>query len=227
MAIANEKARSKARGLYSTVLELDDDRRWTPHVTSSQAEFNVERNSAAYMIFTSGSTGTLEGAVIEHASLAIAWKTLRLQLNRGPTSRVLQLVSHSWGAPMIGVMAALMSGGCLCIASEHEQMGNLASAANRMLTQTVARSELAYLESLILGGEPVTRSNIEVWHDKVCLLSAYGPAERTQPASVTKPLDLNCNARKTGVPNASVGWAVRQDDPQQLVPDGAVGAWGS
>ncbi|OJJ66990.1 hypothetical protein ASPBRDRAFT_200601 [Aspergillus brasiliensis CBS 101740] len=175
------------------------------------------------MIFTSGSTGTLEGAVIEHASLAIAWKTLRLQLNRGPTLRVLQLVSHSWGAPVIGVMAALMSGGCLCIPSEHEQMGNLASAANRMLTQTVARSELAYLESLILGGEPVTRSNIEVWHDKVCLLSAYGPAERTQTASVTKPLDLNCNARKTGVPNASVGLVVRQDDPQQLVPHGAVG----
>lgn len=234
LAIANRSTRSKANILCSRVLQVDDDRLWTRHVNSSRAEMvHVDGHSAAYIIFTSGSTGTPKGAVIEHASLSIAWETLITRLQLNPTSRVLQFASHSWDAAIIDVMAALMSGGCLCVPSENERMGHLALAANRMranwmlLTPTVARqltpSEFLYLETLVLGGERVNTTDIEVWHDKVCLLSAYGPAECTQITSVTRPLDMTCDARNIGVPNASAGWVVRPDDPEQLVPDGAIG----
>ncbi|GKZ66226.1 nonribosomal peptide synthase [Aspergillus niger] len=234
LAIANRSTRSKANILCSRVLQIDDDRLWTRHVNSSRAEMvHVDGHGAAYIIFTSGSTGTPKGAVIEHASLSIAWETLITRLQLNPTSRVLQFASHSWDATIIDVMAAFMSGGCLCVPSENERMGHLALAANRMranwmlLTPTVARqltpSEFLYLETLVLGGERVNTTDIEVWHDKVCLLSAYGPAECTQITSVTRPLDMTCDARNIGIPNASAGWVVRPDDPEQLVPDGAIG----
>ncbi|RAK85527.1 acetyl-CoA synthetase-like protein [Aspergillus costaricaensis CBS 115574] len=234
MAISNKSTRFKASSLCSIVLQIDVDGPWARQIDPSLAEtVYVGENSAAYIVFTSGSTGTPKGAVIEHASLAIAWKTLPLRFQLGPTSRVLQFASHAWDAAVLDVMAALMSGGCLCIPSESERMGNLASATNRMkvnwmfLTPTVARllnpSELLYLETLVLGGEAVTTRDIDDWHDKVCLLSAYGPAECTQIMSVTRPLALTCDARNIGIPNASVGWVVRPNDPEQLVPDGAVG----
>ncbi|RYP48218.1 hypothetical protein DL769_011228 [Monosporascus sp. CRB-8-3] len=102
-------------------------------------------------------------------------------------SRVLQFSSHAWDIPVTDVLLTLRAGGCVCIPSDEESTCNIGQAANRMManwafsTPTVARlvkpEDFTHLETLVLGGEAMSLTDLTTWHDKVRLIQGYGPAE--------------------------------------------------
>jgi len=82
----------------------------------------------------------------------------------------------------------------VCIPSEHDRMNNLAEAINRLdvnfldITPTVAGflqpSDVPKVKGLSLGGEALTKENIETWGNAVDLHCCYGPSECSVSASL-------------------------------------------
>lgn len=80
-----------------------------------------------------------------------------------------------------------MRGGCVCVPSEHDRLNDLVGVINRMnvnfldITPTVASflqpADVPTVKNLSLGGEPLTKDNIEVWGKAVSLHCCYGPSE--------------------------------------------------
>jgi len=72
-----------------------------------------------------------------------------------------------------------MLGGCVCVPSENDRFNNLAEAINKLnvnfmdITPTVASflqpSEVPGVKGVSLGGEPLTKENIDVWGKSVAL----------------------------------------------------------
>ncbi|GAQ02833.1 nonribosomal peptide synthetase 12 [Aspergillus lentulus] len=190
-------------------------------------------SNAAYTVFTSGSTGKPKGAILDHSCLATAAKHLQSCMYMNSASRVLQFSSHAWDIAVADIVLTLLAGGCVCIPSEEERTGDIAAAANRMrvnwaiLTPTVSRlvkpGALKHLQTLVLAGEPLSPSDLAIWHDKVRLISAYGPAECCPISTVSEPLTASSNPRDIGRPPANVAWIVDRDNHARLVPEGVVG----
>ncbi|KAF4155893.1 hypothetical protein CNMCM6069_007405 [Aspergillus lentulus] len=190
-------------------------------------------SNAAYTVFTSGSTGKPKGAILDHSCLATAAKHLHSCMYMNSASRVLQFSSHAWDIAVADIVLTLLAGGCVCIPSEEERTGDIAAAVNRMrvnwaiLTPTVSRlvkpGDLKHLQTLVLAGEPLSPSDLAIWHDKVQLISAYGPAECCPISTVSEPLTASSNPRDIGRPPANVAWIVDRDNHARLVPEGVVG----
>lgn len=194
----------------------------------------VTPNNAAYIIFTSGSTGTPKGVVIEHRSLVASMEAQRISLHIDNTARVLQFASHAFDASILEIFGALTAGGCVCIPSEDERKENIPGAVTRMrvtwalLTPTVARilkpgQLLPSLQTLVLGGEGPSKSDIKEWCGHVRLIQAYGPAECAIVCVVTERLSSSSNPKSIGHPRACSAWIVNATDHEKLVPVGAVG----
>ncbi|OTA60883.1 lysergyl peptide synthetase subunit 1 [Hypoxylon sp. EC38] len=236
LVIASLQTRPKASGLSPHVIEVsdklfeknkpEDEQLFWPRVP-------VKGSDAAYMVFTSGSTGKPKGVVLEHSCLATSLEDLQSRMHINPSSRALQFSSHAWDISVLEILLTLRAGACVCIPSDEERTGNLAHAANRMmvnwavLTPTVARlvqpADFTHLETLILGGESISPADLATWHDKVCLIQGYGPAECTMASVVSDPLTLSSNPRGIGQPNGCVAWIVHRDNHQLLAPLGAIG----
>ncbi|KAI1658834.1 lysergyl peptide synthetase subunit 1 [Daldinia decipiens] len=236
LVISSPHTRSKAADLAMDTIEISDrlfDRIRHTRKQSSWQKVMVKGSYAAYLVFTSGSTGTPKGAVVNHSSLATAAETLSSRMRMTSATRTLQFSSHAWDIPITDILLTLRVGGCVCIPSDEERTGDIAQAANKLranwafLTPTVARlmrpQDLTHMTTLVLGGESISPTDLNTWHDKVCLLGGYGPAECSLISTVSEPLGKSSNARNIGRPNGCVAWIVQPDNYELLVPPGAVG----
>ncbi|KAK2871711.1 NRPS, partial [Arthroderma sp. PD_2] len=166
---------------HAVVMDLPN-----PHSTISP---RVTPNNSAYAIFTSGSTGRAKGIVIEHRAFASASAAFSSALFIRPDSRVFQFASISFDASVMEILSALTTGCCICIPSEKERLSDISGAIRRMnvtwtfLTPSVANiidpDTTPCLETLVCGGEPMSREVISKWADKVRLVNGYGPTETT------------------------------------------------
>lgn len=99
-------------------------------------------------------------------------------------SRVMQFANYTYDVSMGEILTTLMVGGCVCVPSEEQRMGNLAGAINDLrvnwifLTPTVAGflkpSEVPGLKTLVLGGEHATAENFSTWAERLNLINSYG-----------------------------------------------------
>ncbi|KAI9652595.1 MAG: putative NRPS-like protein biosynthetic cluster [Alyxoria varia] len=187
---------------------------------------------AVFVLFTSGSTGKPKGIVQEHGAIC-AHAISHGEAMRFRGRRVLQFAAHTFDVAFMDIFTTLMFGGTVCVPSEEERMGNVVGAINSMnvdlaiLTPLVAKiidpSNVPGLRVLAVGGEPWLQQTVDKWASQVLLLQIYGPAEvgicnviemqakRTRPETVGFP-SSNCICR-----------LVNPDDPDTLVPPGAVG----
>ncbi|KAG6092141.1 D-lysergyl-peptide-synthetase subunit 1, partial [Claviceps sp. LM454 group G7] len=234
--IVSAQTRSKVATFSTDVVEVGD---WLAgkipvakqHV--SRQSGTAKANDAAYLVFTSGSTGKPKGAIVEHASLSTAAKYMASRLHIDSASRVLQFSSYAWDIPVTEILVTLRMGGCVCVPSEEERTGNLATASKRMKvnwalwTPTVARlfkpEEFPDLETLVFAGEALSPTDLETWCDRVRLIQGYGPAECSLISTVTDPLTRSDNPRCIGLPSGCVAWVVNRDNHELLAPPGAIG----
>ena len=148
---------------------------------------SVTPMNPCFIIFTSGSTGKPKGVVLEHRAIVTSGRATGDAYSFGPTSRVLQFAAYTFDNSLEEIFITLMRGGCVCVPSEHDRFNNLAEAINTLevnfmdITPTVAGflrpSDVPELKGLALGGEPLTKENIEVWGKDVELHCCYGPSE--------------------------------------------------
>ncbi|KAK3292804.1 uncharacterized protein B0H64DRAFT_425642 [Chaetomium fimeti] len=148
-----------------------------PHVLPALACGTAKPTDAAFTLFTSGSTGTPKGVVLEHRSLVASLKAQR-GLFAGPAART---------------FVPLIMGGCVCVPSEDDRVGDLAGAMEAM------KVNLAHLTPTM--GEALTSEAASRW--LVGHIRAAGEAPNIGTAIagsnlwVVEPFDHNCDEKKT------------------------------
>lgn len=235
LADAEQAARLEPLGRFTVV--LDDSFLHKLPKSSTSVSSEVRPDNAAWIIFTSGSTGVPKGVVLSHTALCTSIRAHGSAYGCDASSRYLQFSAHTFDAAIQEIFTTLLSGGCVCVPSEDDRMGDFVGVVNRMkvnslfMTSTVARlvtpEQLPGVECIIFGGEALQAVVVEPWLEKAgerCkLYNGYGPAECAIAAAVSRPIKRSKDASVIGFPLSSRFWVVDQDDPGRLVPLGAPG----
>ncbi|KAH7388999.1 hypothetical protein BKA64DRAFT_711107 [Cadophora sp. MPI-SDFR-AT-0126] len=216
-----------------TVLNIDEVMIDKLPSSSSMEIYSGKSTDAAFVVFTSGSTGVPKGIVMEHGSFVSSAKEHSEALHINSDSRVLQFAAYTYDVSMGEILTTLMHGGCVCVPSEEQRMGNLASAVNSLkvnwafLTPTVAGfltpSDVPDLQTLVLGGEHCTDQNIKTWSEHLNLINSYGPAECAIWCCRAPNLTLDSNPANLGYRVGATLWITDAADPNKLAPTGCVG----
>ncbi|KAJ4290805.1 hypothetical protein N0V90_010000 [Kalmusia sp. IMI 367209] len=193
----------------------------------------AQPDSPAFILFTSGSTGVPKGIIIEHRAMSSSVHSHALALRIGPDSRVFQFSAYTYDVSNGEIFTTLMVGGTVCVPSPEDRFNNMAKAINDLqvnwsfLTPTVAEllqaGEVPTLKTLALGGEHATYTNISRWHDKLCLINTYGPAECSIWCSCRPGLQHDADPANIGHPVGASLWIANVADHNKLVPIGCVG----
>mgnify|MGYP002718810860 FL=1 len=188
---------------------------------------------ALYAVFTSGSTGKPKGAVVENGSFATMAVPYAEKVGLHSNSRVLHFASYAFDVSILEILGTLFVGACVCVLSESERRDHLASAVTRLqpshviFTPSVLRAvtpdDLSSVSTIMLIGEPVRTSDVQLWAPRVHLLNTYGPAECTVVFTMRPSIQADSQAANIGFSIAGAGWVTDPRDPSRLVPLGAVG----
>lgn len=131
------------------------------------------------------------------------------------------------------IFTSLIHGACVCIPSETARSRGVVDLINdfritwAFLTPSVIKqikpSEIPGLKTLILGGEALSQSNIEVWSESLHLLNGYGPSEASVAAAVNTNIDHLTRSSNIGRALGGHTWIVDANDHNKLLPIGAIG----
>ncbi|RAK76561.1 nonribosomal peptide synthase SidE [Aspergillus fijiensis CBS 313.89] len=188
---------------------------------------------------TSGSTGQPKGVMIHHRGCAAAMQSIIAFEKRDQRPfKQLQFSNYIFDASVYDIFATLHSGGTVCLASPERLLGDLAGVIRDMgvnhlfLTPTVARlldpQAVPTLESITVGGEPLTPDVVATWASKVTLINAYGPTE-TSVMVTMKNFTETDRTGNIGTVFPTTGLVILEQDGVRPVPYGAVGElcfWG-
>ena len=190
-------------------------------------------DSPMYVVFTSGSTGTPKGVIITFGSYYAGARDHIPIYDLGPESRVLNLASPAFDLCIQEIVSTLMAGGCVCVPSEDDRFGNVASVIRSMrvnlvsLTPSFARqlspSDVPSLRRMAFVGEALPKDQRDVWSENVWLLNSYGPSECSVIAAINQRVTPTTNPTNIGHIITGMGWIVHPDNDQQLMPIGATG----
>ncbi len=155
--------------------------------------------SLAYVIYTSGSTGLPKGVGVSHANLMPMLDWGRRQFGLDETRRVLQSLSYAFDFGLWEILTTLVSGGAFFVPGP-EEAGDAEAYGRRVkewgidtlhttpsffqaMAQSVSSGSLDGLRTLHLGGEALSRGQVERFAAAVggeCrLYNGYGPTETT------------------------------------------------
>ncbi|KAL6812971.1 hypothetical protein GGI42DRAFT_313353 [Trichoderma sp. SZMC 28013] len=198
------------------------------HTVSKQLTSDI-----AYVIFTSGSTGKPKGVVIQHSALCTSAIGLGKVFGTCQSSRIFQFAGYVFDAMIYEIFVTLVHGGTVCVPSDTERLQDAPAficksrSTEALLTPSFARtivpSQVPMLKTLIVGGEPVSKDLLEIWHGKVRLINAYGPTEGCVIATMHDVRSSNDSHRIIGQGFNSACWIVDSDDRRRLTPIGCVG----
>ena len=189
-------------------------------------------NATAYILFTSGSTGTPKGVVVPHSAICSSMAAHAKAMSITSSTRSFQFANYTFDAAICEIFTVLRMGGCVCVPTEEEKFNAIGSSMERMhvnwafFTPTVISllepAHVPSLRTLVLGGEAVTRDNINVWGETLNLINGYGPTE-TCVFCVSTPLSRETPVGTIGYSIGSRVWVVEPQNQDQLVPIGCVG----
>ena len=151
----------------------------------------------------------------------------------GPQSRNLLFGSPSFDLCIQEIVSTLMAGGCLCVPSSDDHMGDITSVIRSMdvniasFTSSFARQirpeDVPSLQILALVGEALAKDQQEAWADKLCLMNSYGPSECSVISTIKKGLTRSTDTRNIGEVIVGSAWIVDPHDHNRQVPIGAAG----
>ncbi|KAJ5702482.1 hypothetical protein N7488_010030 [Penicillium malachiteum] len=91
------------------------------------------------------------------------------------------------------------------------------------LLRHLSPDQMPSLRTIVLGGEPLSQVEIDTWGSHVRLLNIYGPAECCVLSTIQTNVTRTTDPRDIGFAAGGVCWVVDHEDPNQLMPIGAVG----
>ncbi|KAH6670809.1 nonribosomal peptide synthase [Halenospora varia] len=204
-----------------------------PAIERSDLCAATDSMNPCFVIYTSGSTGTPKGVVLQHKAVVTSAHATGTVYNWSPDSRVLQFASYTFDNSLAEIFFTLMRGGCVCVPSEHDRFNDLAGAINKLrvnfmdITPTVASflrpSEVPTVMGVSLGGEPLTKNNIEIWGKNVSLHCCYGPSECSVNSTWNGDLRKSSETTNIGKSIGSISWIVSPECHDCLMPIGCIG----
>ena len=194
MLITSPQFASKCTRLSEVVIEI------SPQLFKSMEDNNSPKSprqvpswvcptatDLAYILFTSGSTGKPKAIMMEHGAICSSVLSHGRSFELSISSRMLQFASYAFDICLSEIFATLSYGGTVCIPSEVERMQNFVAFMESArvnfamltpsFTTTFMPSDVPYLGTLILTGEPPNKATLAKWVSHVRLLNAYAPAE--------------------------------------------------
>ncbi|KAI2788152.1 hypothetical protein POX_e06164 [Penicillium oxalicum] len=235
LVLVTPSTRSLFDGVGYTLLEVTMSMLGELAMSSSpeNAPSTVSPTDAAYVLFTSGSTGLPKGVVVEHRAIATSVSSFASYLGVTPDTRLLQFAPYVFDVSIGEMFASLVSGACLCIASEAQMINDLGHCIREMkvdfavltptFAETITPEAVPGLQTLVLGGEPVRKQNVETWGSAVKLINGYGPTEASVLSLAHRIPDAQSPVGLIGRPVGCRGWIASQTDPNALCPVGVVG----
>ncbi|PYH49275.1 acetyl-CoA synthetase-like protein [Aspergillus saccharolyticus JOP 1030-1] len=230
-----ERMREIAEVFHHCVICIDDALSRGMHQPGS-ASFDpkeVQPSDLAFVLFTSGSTGRPKGIEITHEAFCSSILSHAPRLGLTSASRVLQFSAYTYDVSMAEIFTTLAVGGSVCIPSAEDRLNNLSAFMTAQQvswsfqTPTMASflqpSAVPTLKTLVLGGEGATEHNLQTWSGRVQLINSYGPAECSIWTNCAAGIAENADRRNVGLPVGCSIYVTDPQDPQCLLPIGAVG----
>ncbi|KFZ18629.1 hypothetical protein V501_01109 [Pseudogymnoascus sp. VKM F-4519 (FW-2642)] len=222
-----------AEQIAKTVIPVgDSDMEWCKEHCGPMGSV-VKPHHALYAVFTSGSTGKPKGLVIEHDAFCSSAKAYIKAGGMDCSTRALQFASYAFDVSISDNLITLLAGGCICVPSEMERDSGLVEAIRQLgvnwadLTPSFLRSlspqDLPTIQTLVLGGESMSKADIAEWSEHVRLINIYGPAECCVLSTVQPNVTKGSDPSNIGFATGGVCWIVDKSDHNKLMPIGAVG----
>ena len=155
----------------------------------------IHKYTLAYVIYTSGTTGKPKGVMITHDALTARLRSLQDLFKLTKNDKIFQQASLSFDVSLQEILCTLTSGATLCIMKEglYKQTDKLLDSI-RLNQVTVVEFIPSFLLNLlsiddfpknlslkkvIVGGEPITKTLIEIFKEKldIELINMCGPTE--------------------------------------------------
>ncbi|KAJ5824924.1 AMP-dependent synthetase/ligase [Penicillium robsamsonii] len=192
----------------------------------------VKPTDPCVVLFTSGSTGKPKGIIQEHRSYASALTDYIRVMGMGPHSRMFQFDSYTFDISNNDFLAPLIAGGCCCVPTRSLTMDALMNDMNDLegnimfITPSVAidmePERVPTLKTMCIGGEPVSDAVLTKWLNRVQVVNQYGMGEIASLCAYNRNLQMG-HGSVVGRPATGAIWIVNPDNPDQLMPVGAVG----
>ncbi|THC96198.1 hypothetical protein EYZ11_004317 [Aspergillus tanneri] len=186
----------------------------------------------AFIVFTSGSTGQPKGIVMEHRTLCTSIRDHSKPLRADQGVRGLHFASYAFDASIYEIFTILSNGGCICIPSEVQRLNGIEQFIEEHRVNWANFSPSTFrilhpdrvpsLQTVVLGGEPLTLDIAQQWCTRLTLVNGYGPAETTICAAGSVSAE-GWKVGTIGPVTGGAGWITRPSDPGHLCPIGAVG----
>jgi amino acid adenylation domain-containing protein len=202
-----------------------------PH--SQMPDCGVRPENMLYVVFTSGSTGKPKGCVVEHRQFLSGALQHAARSHITPSTRILQLASYTFDVSILEIITSLIAGACIFVPDEQTMSKGIPAAMNSLgitwtfLTPSVVKlikpEDISSLKTLILGGEPLSKVDIETWSERVHLINGYGPSECSIAAAANDEITSTTDPANIGRAVGGMCWIVDPRDHNRLVPTGVIG----
>ncbi|KAJ5445570.1 AMP-dependent synthetase/ligase [Penicillium cf. griseofulvum] len=195
-----------------TLLEVSEASVSSLPLVNSVPCTTVKPTDPCVVLFTSGSTGKPKGIIQEHRSYASALTDYIRVMDMGPHSRMFQFDSYTFDISNNDFLTPLIAGGCCCVPT-------------KSLTMEALMNDMNDLEANIMFVTPSVAIDMQperVPHPEDDVVNQYGMGEIASLCAYNRNLQMG-HGSVVGRPATGAIWIVNPDNPDQLMPVGAVG----